>query len=463
MNDAIGALVDLSLEKTILGQILGFGLFPLFEDAGLSAADFYREEHAIVFAAAQSVQDAGGVADLVTVGQQLRLDGNLERVQVPYFSALCDGVPRPGQANILLELASLQELAAGRAAYYAAQQIQKDLRSPGGLADGALLRHLDAVQAIVERQTTEKAAAFLDVEGQLTAHRRDTAMGLGQRVYLSLPGLDESLNGVRAGEVCGLMGRPGIGKTVLLCHIARAVSESIGHVVFSLEMPASQIVGRLKQMVYDLGRYDLERKSRTDELNEGLYRQAFKNLVIVDTPGLSVPEMGRRLRQIAQGPLKNIPIGLVTIDHLGLVGGDRGLSTYDRVSAQSRDIKELAKRAQCAVLLAVQVGREAGGDGSRELGLGSARDSGVVEEAMDYLIGIRRLDRSLTLSPFEREKYKDVIFAKVIKNRHGDPGYQEVAYRFYPVGLRLVEEAHVKPEENDVARIAARAGSGGRR
>lgn len=463
MTDRTGThleyLSDLALERNVLGQILSFGLFAAFDESGLSDADFSDASHRAIYLAARAVTDAGGVADVVTVGRRLL---QTEDFNAAYFSALSDGVPRPDPANIVLEIAQLQELAAGRLAFYAAQRVQQELRTPGGVADGALLRHLDAVQAIVEQQQGTKAAPWHDVEGQLKAHDQDTALSLGRKLYFSLPALDETIDGVRAGEVCGLLGRPGIGKTVFLSYIARAVSESVGHVFFSLEMPAGQIVGRLKQMVYGLGRYDLERKTRGNELDADAYRRAFQNLIIVDSPGLSVQEMGRRLRQIANGPLRGIPIGLVTIDHLGLVGGDRKLTTYDRVSAQSRDIKELAKRHGCGVLLAVQVSREAGGDGSRELGLGSARDSGVIEEAMDYMVGIRRLDRSLTLSAFERERYRDVIFAKVIKNRHGDPGLHEVAYRFHPVGLTLNEDRELRPEENDVARIAA-SRSGGRR
>lgn len=459
----IGALVDLALERTVLGQILAFGLCAVFDEAGLAQDDFYREEHRLVYAAALKVQDAGGTADLVTTGQQLRLDGHLERVSVPYLSTLTDGVPKPARANVLLEIARLQELSAGRAGFYAAQDIQRELQKPGGMADGALLRHLDAVQAIVERQQTDKAAPFLDVDGQLRAHEQDAALSLGQRVYFGLPALDEGLGGVRRGEVCGLFARPGVGKTVVLCHIARTVAESVGHVVFSLEMPASQIVGRLKQLVYGIGRHELEERSRVNPLPEEPYRQAFRNLVIVDTPSLSVAEMGRRTRQIANGPLKGIPIGLVTIDHMGLVGGDRSLSTYDRVSAQARDIKEFAKRMGCAVTVAVQVSREAGGSsGERELTLGAARDSGVVEEAMDYMVGFRRLDRSPTLEPFKRQQYHNVLFAKVIKNRHGDPDHRETAYRFFPVGLRLQEDAHLRADENDVAAIAERR-TGGRR
>jgi replicative DNA helicase len=462
MSDPLAQLVDLALERNLLGQALGFNLCRAFEEAGLTRAAFSREAHRLIWDAAMAVQDGGGDADLVTVGSQLHEFGQLDEVGAAYFSALVDGVVRPAPVNLRIEVAYLQDLAAGREAHYAARRLQADLAKPGALADGVVVKHLDTVQAILERQQGSKAAPWHDVESQLRAHQEETALVPGQRVYLGLPTFDEAIGGIRRGEVCGLLGRPGIGKTVLVCHVARVVTEHVGHVLFSLEMPVGQIVGRNKQMVYGIGRHGLEEATRRGEIDDAPYRHAFQHLVIVDTPGLSVAEMGRHLRQIAKGPLKDVPVGLVTIDHLGLVGGDRQLSTYDRVSTQSRDIKELAKRHGVAVLLAVQVSREAGGDGSRELGLSSARDSGVVEEAMDYMIAIRRLDRSLTLNPIERARYRDVIFAKLVKNRHGDPGHREVAYRFHPVGLQLVEDTRLEADDNDIARIAA-ARSGGRR
>ncbi len=454
MSSDPGVHTDLELERRILGQILTFDLWPNFEASGVTAQDFYREEHAMVWRAASSVHDAGGSADIVTVGRRLRETEELDRVGPAYLSGLMDGVPRPGDANVALEASMLQELSAGRLLGYAATKFSVELNRPRAVAEGVVAEHLDQVQQITERHAAY-GHPWLDVDGQLSAHQTDISRTSDYRVQLYLSALDEAIGGLHAGEVCGLMGRPGIGKTVFLSHIARAASEWHGHVFFSLEMPGSQIVARLKQMLYGLGRYELERRARMNALDDELYRLAFRNLVIVDTPGLSVSEMGRRVRQIAQGPLKGIPIRLITIDHLGLVGGDRGLSTYDRVSTQAREVKELAKRMESAVLLAIQVNREAGGDGSRELGLGSARDSGVVEEAMDYLIGIRRLDRSLTLSQYDRDKYKDVIFAKVIKNRHGDPPINEVAYRFDPVGLKLDEDRNLRADENDMSKIAA--------
>lgn len=331
---------------------------------------------------------------------------------------------------------------------------------PKGDVSDYLARHsADELRALLAPPVVPME--WLDADGQWSASAaEDEEAATGRRVYLGLPQLDETISGIRRGEVCGLMARPGIGKTLVLAHLTHGVAEAdvVGHVFFSLEMPAAQIVSRLQQRIYGLGRHGREEASREGRLNADTYRQLFGSLLIVDTPGLSVGQMEGLLRRIVDGPFRGKQLGLVTIDHLGLIGGDRKLTTYDRVSVQAREIKELAKRFQCAVMLAVQVNREAGGDGSRELGLGSARDSGVVEEAMDYLVGLRRLDRSLTLAPCDRDKYQNVIFAKVIKNRHGETDTRETAYRFYPVGLRLEEDRRLQAEQNDVARIAQMGG-----
>jgi hypothetical protein len=327
---------------------------------------------------------------------------------------------------------------------------------PKGDVSDYLAKHpADTLRALLE--PPREVLPWLDVDGQWDAMvAEDTEAVAGPRIYLNLPAIDNTLNGIRRGEVCGLMGRPGIGKTVLLTHVSEKVAEDeVGHVFFSLEMPAAQIVGRLQQRLYGYDRYLRERESRRGALDRERYRTAFRTLLIIDTPGLSISQMEGLLTRIQAGPFQGVRLGLVTIDHLGMVGGDRKLTTYDRVSVQAREIKELAKRFQCAVMLAVQVNREAGGDGSRELGLGSARDSGVVEEAMDYLLGLRRLDRSLEMPAAEREKYRDVIFVKVIKNRHGETDTRETAYRFNANGLQLKEDASFELEQDSIAKIAA--------
>lgn len=300
---------------------------------------------------------------------------------------------------------------------------------------------------------------WFDATAQLAARREEVVEAVeGRRIAVGLPAIDACIGGIRRGEVFGLMARPGTGKTLLLAHAAHelATTTDVGHVFFSLEMPASQIVGRIQQRVFGMSREQVERAVYDGRIDAEMYRETFKRFVVVDTGGLSIQQMATLIDRILDGPLKGVSLGAVTIDHLGLIGGDRKLTTYDRLSIQAREIKELAKRYACSVLLAVQPNRESGGDGSKELGLGSARDSGVVEEAMDYLVGMRRLDRSLTLSPSDRAKFRGVLFARVIKNRHGEPMTSEVAYHMVH-GHTPREDPHMAADSEDIVMKIANA------
>ncbi len=436
------------LERDVLGQMLSApATFDAYLSAGLRRTDFFKPAHGMIFDAIAAVEGAGVRADVVTVGLELRKRGWFDDVGGAYFVGLTDGQVRPSPESTVFIATELAELAGKRELLAALQT--------GTIADVA--ERVDrAVTRTVDQRRIYDAAAQID---SLTADNLRDEAG---RLWLGLPTLDEILGGLRPGEVFGLMARPGVGKTLLLGHIARAVAEAdLGHVFFSLEMAAAQIVDRIAGAHYGISRETLRDRLKEGALNLEDYHRAFARFVLVDAPGLSIADMSAKLRQIQASTLRGSPLQVVTVDHLGLVGGDRKMNTYDRVSTQARELKEFAKRFNVTVLLAVQVNREAGGDGSKELGLGSARDSGVVEEAMDYLLGVRRLDRSQTLTSVERQKYRDVLFAKVIKNRHGSPD-REIAIRVDRRTLELAEDSSVVLEENELARIAATASRGRR-
>jgi replicative DNA helicase len=436
------------LERQALGQILGFtGAWDLYLGAGLEEADFFSSANRLVFRAMAAVVAADVKPDLVTVGLELRRTGLLDDVGAVYFAGLTDGSVRPSAESAAFAASELAHLAGKRAVAQA-------------LTTGDLTDVQSLLEASQNRGTDQRR--IYDAAGQLASVRDDVERDARGRVWLGFPSLDNILEGIRAGEVFGLMARPGIGKTLVLGHVTASAAEAeLGHVFFSLEMPAAQIVERLARTHYSLSRHHFRDRLVAGSLDVDTYMSAYGSLVLVDAAGLSVAQMGAKLRQIQAGPLKGVPIRLVTVDHLGLIGGDRKLTTYDRVSVQARELKELAKRFECSVVLAIQVNRDAGGDGSKELGLGAARDSGVVEEAVDYLVAMRRLDRSQTLGKAEREKYRDVLFAKVIKNRHGSPD-AEIAIRLDGRTLELREDPTLRIAEDDLGRIAAMATRGRR-
>tara|TARA_R110000824_G_scaffold32882_2_gene106008 strand:+ start:323 stop:1654 length:1332 start_codon:yes stop_codon:yes gene_type:complete len=434
-------LADVDLERVVLGQITGHRAFPMYEAAGLVEDAFFREEHRAIYRAAQALHRDGTVADFVTV------HNHNKSLSVAYLSGLSDGVPRPLSENAVYLTAQLMTLFDARSCYYAAIELHESLGSTPTAVDEAVSAHLAVLDTA--RRRAGKQADRYDAPRQLDAYGDSLARDDG-RIYLGVNALDEVLGGVRRGEVCGIMARPGVGKTLFMGHlIGLASNANVNTVMFSLEMPVDQIVSRLARSVYDVGRSELESAALGGHLDSARYHDTYNPLVIVDTPGLSIADIERQVR-VEENPQ------LVLIDHLGLVGGYRGLSTYDRVSAIARDTKEMAKRTNCAVVIAVQVSREAGGDGSRSLTLGSARDSGIIEEVMDYLIALRRPPNQ-GRSDVQRFTEKDILLLSLLKNRHGAVGI-EAAVEIDPVSLRLTQKDGFTANDSieDIGRVRRR-------
>jgi replicative DNA helicase len=430
--DDNSTLANIELERAVLGQIVGHGALAMYEASGLTGDAFWRQEHRQIYDGALAARRANTDPDFLTIRAQA------PEVNAAYLAGIVDGVPRPTKDNASFMVESLQRLADARACYYAALKLHEQIQSNPERVDDAVAHHLGVLEQAAKRfgRQTDRYTA----EGQFAAYRDSLARD-SRRVFLGVPDLDEIIGGIRRGEVCGIMARPGVGKTLFLGHMIGLASNSqVQTMMFSLEMPVEQIASRLARSVYDVGRLELESGVGENRLPAATYHDAYDPLVVIDTPGLSVADIEARVRAAAQPQL-------VLIDHLGLVGGYRGLSTYDRTSAIARDVKEMAKRTGCAVVLAVQVSREAGGDGSRELTLGSARDSGIIEEVMDYLIAIRRPEREANITDRERFDRRNIMLMAVLKNRHGEVGL-EAAVEMDPTSLRLEPSKYRAPDQS---------------
>jgi replicative DNA helicase len=112
---------------------------------------------------------------------------------------------------------------------------------------------------------------------------------------------------------------------------------------------------------------------------------------------------------------------------------------YERASMIGKELKAIAKSERVATIVAVQVNR-AGGDGSEPVTLAMLRDSGVIEESLDFLLGAWRPGKAPDLSPPEALNLRDVLRVAILKNRKGLDG-EVVDLRFDPDSRRLYEEA----------------------
>lgn len=452
----------LELERATLAQVVGYDAAQALETAGLAAEDFALPEHGALWALARQLLAAGEAVDTLTLFAALDASEARHAWTIAQIAALPDGTPRASAAGLVSYVARLKSLAAHRAALVGARRLVETLEADrNAFAASEVDQALSAIDAA--RQSTTQERVWFDASESRAVYQAEIVRRAGGEVFLGVPALDEAFGGFGSGEVVGLMARPSMGKTVLLCHQARySAAERIGHVFFSLEMPGAQIIGRFAQAILGCGRHDLEHRARRDAIDWDAYRAQMGTVWVVDRQDLTIADMSRLLRRLQDGPMRDIPIRAVTIDHLGLIGGDRRLDEYARVSQHAREIKALAKRHGVVVTVAVQVNRESGGDGSRRLGLGSARDSGVVEEAVDYLVSFRRFDRTDTQPAHVRSLLRNVLFVSAPKVRHGDPPSDEVAVRYdHTLLVQPVPDLSV-PETADAAASVAHFGRRGR-
>jgi DNA-binding transcriptional ArsR family regulator len=156
MSEHLAPPHDIEAEQSVLGAVLltDVVLTAVIAD-GLRPEHFYRPEHGTVFAAMCALHAAGAGVDRLTVVDQLRSEGTLERVggQVG-VEALTGPVPNAGYARRYAK--TVMDLASDRALAQLARQVEAE---PRDLAARHALR-----EALGERTSTDRRLRLLTTQ-----------------------------------------------------------------------------------------------------------------------------------------------------------------------------------------------------------------------------------------------------------------------------------------------------------
>lgn len=258
-------------------------------------------------------------------------------------------------------------------------------------------------------------------------------------VRLGFGSIDADIRGVSAGQVLAVAARTAVGKTWMLNAIGEnfASRQDAGALVLSLEMPGAEYAERALAVHADVAPEEVEAAARDGRLGPlaADFLERMQNALVADEPlalqGLpdALADARQRLR---------VPLRLVLIDYLGLLGST-GRDAYERASALGTGLKQLAKAEEVAIVVAAQLSR-AGGDGSEPVTISMLRDSGVLEESVDFLLGCWRPGKAKNLTPPEALELRDVMRVQVLKNRKGEDG-RVVDLRFRSRSRRIYEPA----------------------
>jgi replicative DNA helicase len=409
---------DVAAEQCVLGGMM------LSKDAVadvveiLKAGDFYRPAHTTIFEAALDLYGRGEPADVITVAAALADSGDLARVGgAAYLHTLIASVPTAANsayyARIVSERATLRRLIeAGtrvvQLGYGAAAGAGRDVDELVDLAQ-------QAVYDVTERRVSEDFAVLSDIL-QPTLDEIE-AVGAQGGVMTGVPtgftDLDRLLNGLHAGQLIIVAGRPGLGKSTAAMDFARATSvrANLASAIFSLEMSKVEIVMRLLSAEARVPLHVLRSGQLSDDDWTKLARRMGEiseaPLFVDDTPNMNLMEIRAKARRLKQ----RHDLKLVVVDYLQLMSSPKRVeSRQQEVAELSRGLKLLAKEIECPVVAVSQLNRGPEQRTDKRPQLSDLRESGSIEQDADVVILLHRDDYYDKESP--RAGEADFIVAK---------------------------------------------------
>jgi len=172
-------------------------------------------------------------------------------------------------------------------------------------------------------------------------------------------------------------------------------------------------------------------------ITENSFKHELDKLFVIPTR-VSLSDISAYVQLIERE--KNIKVGVVGIDYLGLMEGP-GSSEYEVVSRLATGLKSTAKLLNIPVIVLAQVSRK-GASGNTEISLDMGRGSGAIEEAADFVLGLWQAG--------DEDSEKELI-CKILKNRKGPIG-SRWKLDLIPQTLQIGPNAEKYVPSNNVAK-----------
>ena len=389
---------NIEAEESVLGAcfLSKYALQKACEN--LTPDSFYDEKNGKIFAAMNALVDAKTPIDITTVTGYLKKTNQLTEIGgVEYLTEVLNFVPTA--SNIDYYIKNVEDASILRKLIETAT----DIASEGYRTDESVNEILDnsekKILNIVKNRKTSEFRSIKDILQKtqsdlerLSEHKGEIT-GLATGWY----DIDKLTTGLHPNELIIIAARPAMGKTVFALNLAThaAMTQGKSVALFNLEMSAEQLAMRI---ISSLGQID-GFKLRTGNLmnndwkriNEAISQLSNTNLVMDDTPGITIGEIRAKCRRLASSEKG---LGLVIIDYLQLISGGKnyGANRQQEVSDISRSLKTLAMELQVPVIALSQLSRSVESREDKRPIMSDLRESGSIEQDADIVAFLYRDD-----------------------------------------------------------------------
>ena len=414
-------------EQSVIGSMLMDREAIMAASEIIDSADFYQHQYGILFETMLELYNEGTPVDLITLQDRLR-----EKDVPPEISSL------EFAKDLLSSVYTSTNVRQYAQIVYEKSILRKLIKESEETANICYLgkERVDDIMedtekrifSLLQKRNTGDFVPIKDVvlnaldKIELASKNRGSVTG----IPTGFIDLDYKTSGMQPSDLILIAARPAMGKTAFVLNIAQhmAFKNDVTAAIFSLEMSKEQLVNRLFSLESKVDSQSIRTGNLSDDAWAKLIESAGiigkSNLIIDDTPGISVSELRSKCRKYK---LEH-NLGIIIIDYLQLMtGSKRSDSRQQEISDISRSLKEVARELSVPVIALSQLSRAVEQRPDHRPMLSDLRESGAIEQDADVVMFIYRDDYYNKDS--EKKNIAEIIIAK---QRNGPIGTVELVW-----------------------------------
>ena len=420
---------SMEAEQSVIGAMIMDREAIVVASEIVTSEDFYSKQCGTLFEAMVELNDEGKPVDLVTLQDRLKeKDVPPEVNSLEFIRDLITAVPTSANikyyADIVAEKAVLRRLI----------KLNEEIANTCYVGRESLESILEDTEKrvfnLIQRRNTGEYVPIRQIvmNAMDQIERASKNKGNVTGIATGFIDLDYRTAGMQPSDLVLIAARPSMGKTAFVLNIAQHVAFKLNQTVaiFSLEMSKEQLVNRLFSLESKVDAQKLRTGNLSDNDWEKLIETAGiigkSNLIIDDTPGITISEMRSKCRKYKL----DSDLKMIIIDYLQLMsgsGGGRNDSRQQEISDISRSLKALARELGVPVLALSQLSRAVEQRPDHRPMLSDLRESGAIEQDADVVMFIYSDD--YYNKDTEKKGIAEIIVAK---QRNGPIGTIELVW-----------------------------------
>ena len=392
---------SLEAERAVLGAML------VSKDAlqnsviRLGIDDFYEEDHKLIYDAIKNVYNKGINVDAVTVIEQFVLSNTLNKLSNKEDTVYDLVLNVVSTSNVEEYIRIIQDKTTLRRLVNLANEVSTKWKKEEIKDIGDYVAKIEGDTLAITRsrnvggfKTTGEVIAVLREQ----MYAKDRANGMITGITSGFTDIDKMTHGFQKGDLIILAARPSMGKTALALNflVNAAIKQNVTTAMFSVEMPAEQLMKRMISAQSGVNGDKLNSLNLTDKdwakIDVATSKLSQAKIFVDDTPSIKLGDLIVKARK-----LKNLheDLSLIVVDYLQIVRASEQASkegTQKEITEISQGLKALARELEVPIIALSQLSRDNEKRDNKRPMLSDLRGSGAIEQDADVVMFIYRED-----------------------------------------------------------------------